>query len=425
MDPVVHFQAIWKRKWVVLALSLAVGGGVYVWSGQKPKVYASSAVVDTLAGATEGGNAPSPDIANIITSRNAALVGTTSLQRRAIQSSGLDISTAVAASRLATVTSGNPGFLEITATGPTPQEARDLARGAAQALVEVNEGVANRVRLVSSARLPDGPHSPRPTRDALFGFLVALVVNAELAALLGNLTRRIRPGSDAEELARLGAPIITQFPRRRQREAIQAFWELRAIAELAQPAVRSLAIVEERPGSYGTLVAVGLAQAIANTKTSVNLVDANLRNPSIGAAIGLAEQGGLADALRGSAVGSVLSAVNPLQPRYRALVAGGVQTDPPGRLGSGAFQRVLKELQDEADVTVVLTAPASAGVDAFVTVVHCDAIILVLDTRRVTRRDVEALVERLDQIGGRVLGSVATYVKLPREQRRRLRDRTT
>ncbi len=421
MDPAEHFRAIWARKWIVLAMSLLVAAGVYAWSSQRTKVYSSTTVVDTLAGATHEGNTPTQDAVAIITSRNAALVGTSSFQRDAIDRAGLDIPTSVAASRLSASAADSAGFLQIVATGPTGDDAQDLARGAAEALVDVNKTNGNTVKLVTPAALPDAPQSPRPLRDALLAFLVALIVDSELAALLARLFDRMDTRQHREEFDQPDPRVITYLPRRRPQEATEAFWELRAAVDLAPEPIHSLAIIEEHPNSDGTLVGIGLAQAAANARTHVTLVDANLRTPTVSTAMGMHERGGLAEALRGQSVDGLLQTRNPLQSHYRVLVAGGRDSDPPGRLGSGGFHKVLDGLFVNTEFVIALTPPMNAGIDAIVIAAQCDAILLVLDARRSSARSAETFVKRLEPTGTPVLGSVVTRANLPRQVRRRLK----
>src|SRR5207244_3161707 len=104
-------------------------------------------------------------------------------------------------------------------SGPTAAAARDLARGSALALVQANEANGNQVKLVSPASLPESPLSPRPKRDALLAFLVALVVNAELAAVLSRLFDRIDTRHHRTTGAQTEPRVITYLPRHKAREA--------------------------------------------------------------------------------------------------------------------------------------------------------------------------------------------------------------
>lgn len=400
-------------------LSLVVAAGVYAWSSTREKVYESTAEIDTIAGSTTGGKTLTQEEVDIITGRNAALVSTTSLQRKAIEQSGLDLSVAIAGERLSTTESSSPGFLSIVATGPTPSEAQALARGAAEALVTRNQEAENEVALVSPASKPTSPVSPQPARDAALAFLAALVVNAELAALLGRVAGRLDMSRIGDQLRETGAPVLAFLTGRSPHDAVEAFRELRASVFLAPEPVRSVAVIEGEPRWGGTLVALGLAQASANAAASVVLVDANLRAPTVAAAMGLPQEPGLADVLRGSPLDSVLRA-NPAQPEYRVLVAGGGTVDAPGRLGSGSFQKVLAELEQESELVVALSPAVSIGVDAFVIAAQCDAVILVLNARRSTRRSVRAVVDRLARLDVQVLGSVVTRVRLSRDEERRI-----
>lgn len=428
MDLVEHFRLIWRRRWLVAFVSLAIAAGVYAWSRTLPKVYEATATIDVISAATDTGEALTEEQVDLVTNRFAALAGTTTVLEDAIDRSGLDIGVGTARSRASASGSTDPGFVAVAAEGPSPRAADALAGGLVQALIDaaatdtVDEDAepAPGPRVVSPAEASSSPVRPQPTRDALLAFLVAFVVNAELAALLGFVRGRLPAGRVREEVERVTeVPVLARIPRRGRDEVVEAFRELRAQVEFARSDidVRSVAVTSVEPGAGASFVARGLAQISANLKSSVVLVDANLRRPTVATELKLPPSPGLGDVLLGAPFDpSLLRQANPLQKRFRVLTAGLAVPDAPGLLGAGALRKVLDQLAD-AEI-IVIDAPAVTEVaDALVIGAQVDASILVVDARSTRRRVLQDAVRRLAP-HARLLGNVVNRDDPERRPRR-------
>jgi Mrp family chromosome partitioning ATPase len=427
MDLVEHFRLIWRRRWVVAFVALAIAAGVYAWSRTLPKVYEATATIDVISATADTGEALTEEQVDIATNRFAALASTTTVLEDAIERSGLDIGVGTARSRASASGSADPGFVSVAAEGPSPRAADALAGGLVDALIDAattepadDAEPLPGARVVSPAEASSSPVEPQPTRAALLAFLVALVVNAELAALLGFLGGRLPAGRVREEVERVtDVPVLARIPRRGRDEVVEAFRELRAQVEFARSDVdvRSVAVTSVEPGAGASFVARGLAQISANLKASVVLVDANLRRPSVATELNLPPSPGLGDVLLGAPFDpSLLRQANPLQKRFRVLTAGLAVPDAPGLLGAGALRKVLDQLAD-AEI-IVVDAPAVTEVaDALVIGAQVDASILVVDARSTRRRVLQDAVRRLTP-HARLLGNVVNRDEPERRPRR-------
>jgi capsular exopolysaccharide synthesis family protein len=422
-----HFRLIWRRRWIILGLSALIAGAVFLRSYSRATVYASSATLDVLSNAPAGAQPLTQEQVDIVTARYAAFAGSSPVLNDAINSSGLDISLATARQRVSAAVPSDPtGFITVRVTGPTPAAARSLTQGVVDALQTAGFEEQNAIQVVTGATA-GGAVAPTPERDALLAFLIALVVNAELFALFGYLAGRFTRGHESEEVELLtGLPVLALVPRGRAAWAAEAFRTLRAGVDLlrSDPPVRAIAIVAAEPGSGASFVAYGLAQASANLKMGVVLVDANLRRPTLAAELHVPEQPGLVEALdKGTVDLDDLPQANPLQQRFRILPAGEDVHDPPGVLGSGALRKTLDQL-DAADQVVVDSPAADESIDALVIASQCDAAILVVDAQRGRRHAIENAVSQLNQANVELLGVVMNRVEVdertrpPRRQRR-------
>jgi capsular exopolysaccharide synthesis family protein len=422
-----HFRLIWRRRWIILVLSALIAGAVFARSWAKDNVYASTATLDVISSTTAGTQSITQEKVDILTARYAALTEATPVLEDAISSSGLDITVATARERVSASVPSNPtGFITVRATGPSPASARALNEGVVEALQTTGQEEQNPIQVVTGATNPSSPVAPTPERDALLAFLIALVVNAELFALLGYLAGRFTKGHENEEVELLtGLPVLALVPRRREEWAAEAFRTLRAGVDLlrSDPPVRAIAIVAAEPGSGASFVAFGLAQASANLKMGVVLVDANLRRPLLATELHVPEEPGLVEAMsKGTVDWDELPQANPLQRRFRVLPAGQEVDDAPGVLGSGALRKTLDQL-DAADQVIVDSPAVEESIDALVIASQCDAAILVVDAQRARRRAIENAVSRLGQANVEVLGVVLNRVEAdertrpPRRQR--------
>jgi len=422
-----HFRLIWRRRWIILALSALIAGVVFLWSYSKANVYASSATLDVLSDVPAGSQPLTQEQVDIVTARYAALAGSSSVLTDAINSSGLDIPVGTARSRVSAAVPTNPtGFITVRATGPTPAAARSLTEGVVDALQTVGLEEQNAIQVVTGASAGSAV-APTPERDALLAFLIALVVNAELFALFGYFAGRFTRGHESEEVELVTRlPVLALVPRQRAEWAAEAFRTLRAGVDLlrSDPPVRAIAVVAAEPGSGASFVAYGLAQASANLKMGVVLVDANLRRPVLAAELHVPEEPGLVEAMtKGTVDWDALPQANPLQRRFRVLTSGQEVDDAPGALGSGALRKTLDQL-DAADQVVVDAPAVDESIDALVIASQCDAAILVVDAEQGRRRAIENAVSRLSEANVELLGVVLNRVEAdertrpPRRQRR-------
>jgi Mrp family chromosome partitioning ATPase len=429
VDVIEHFRLMWRRRWVIVAVSLVLAAGVYAWSRARPKVYQATAQIDVISETTGDTTSLGRENVEIVAGRFAALADTSSILNQAIDASGLNISLSTARERVTADDSATLGFVEIRARGPSPASAEALADGVVESLQEDAEDAAVDAgpeeqppipRVVSPAEAPTTPIEPKPERDAVLAFLVALVLSAEAAALLGTVAGRFPAGRIREEVEELtDVPVLARIPRKGHDEVVEAFRELRAQVEFARGDVdvRRVAVTGIDPGGGASYVARGLAQISANLKVSIVLVDANLRRPSVAENLHLPPSPGLGDLLLGNVFEpSILRQANPLQKRFRVLTAGLGVPDAPGLLGGGALRKLLDQLTD-VELVVIDTPAVTESADALVIAAQVDASILVIDAAATRKRALHDAVRRLTP-HARLLGTVLNRDEPARAPRR-------
>ncbi len=251
------------------------------------------------------------------------------------------------------------------------------------------------------------PISPKPARDALLGFLVALVVVSELTVLAHYVGDRFSGTEDTSDVAELtGLPILAKIPRGEGIEVTEAFRVLRTNLMVLEGAgkPRTVAIVSANQAAGKTFTATHLADSAAGLEEKIVLIDGDLRKPTVHERLGIPRAPGLSSVLQGGDLTTALTKV-PNNAYLRVLPSGAPVQDASGVLGARSFRHVLDALR-AVRLVIVDTPPAGLFADAMAVASQCDATIFVLDVKTSRRRAVRQSVEALERAGANLIGVV-------------------
>lgn len=408
-----HLRTIWRRKWLILAGAAAVAEVVFLLLSftVEPRYESEASLRLTIE--TDGDLVLDGDRVEYATRIYAELAESPAILADAIGRSGIDIGPTAAADAIDAEWARPPGFIDITAAAGSPEDAAALADGMAAALMAAidvdsgrlgggadradgltadpaddgsgNDGTVLTTQLVEPATTATSPSSPRPLRDAVAAFVIALVVLAEIAALWRPI-RGLLPMSRTAELVTelVGVPSLTLTGDPEDRTRLGSF----AARHLAStPAITLVQCSSDaRPAAP---VRLGEALTAAGRRTLV--VDADRRDPSLHWWLSLPRQPGLADIATGEV--TVPEAVFESEARAEValLTAGG-----DGRRVDGtdeAGDDLLDQLTANHDCVVVYVGADAAleGVAATVAGLR-NSTVLVIDPERMTRRRLAELV---------------------------------
>jgi polysaccharide biosynthesis transport protein len=316
------------------------------------------------------------------------------------------------------------------------QESDQSARGAErlEQLRAIRALEAGDVTVVQRAVPPRERAAPRPLRNTVVGGLLGLILGVFTALLFHRLDPRVR---DEQEIVRsLGAPVLARVPdsrRARRPETFEALQFLRANLQLQDPRheTRVIAVTSPQFGEGRTMIAGGLAEALALAGEKVVAIDCDVRGPTLHERLGVERGPGLTEALieLRSVEERVLDATRPealIEPRsvedllvetpvgLRVLTAGGMALDP--FLTVPALDR-LRDLLDEvralADYVILDTPPISVSADASTVASMADGVIVVVDRARARREVLAAAHEQLAHARAHVLGIVVNRGPTP------------
>ena len=147
-------------------------------------------------------------------------------------------------------------------------------------------------------------------------------------------------------------------------EAIRGL-RTRIMAQHVREGRRALAICTPSAASGCSFVAANLAVAMAQIGVKTALVDADLRNPSIGSYFGLpGDHIGLADYLADDSLRLQEIALDDYIPSLTLIGSGAIPSNPQELLSSERFRSLVDQLLREFDLTIIDTTPANSCTDA-------------------------------------------------------------
>jgi capsular exopolysaccharide synthesis family protein len=297
-------------------------------------------------------------------------------------------------------------------------------------LVEDATELSSGGQVLRPAGVPRQPFRPQPVRDSLLALLVGLAGGVGLALLRDQFDDRVRDELDVRRATGM-RPLLGRIPTYRPRDGValrgaisvvdpgsiaaESYRELSTnlrflLGTAASGRAVSVMVVSASADDGKTATSVNLAVAAARAGQRVILVDADLRRPSVNAFLGLGRLRGLTDAtIAGLPMEEMLVAVGV--DRLRLLPAGSIPPNPADFLAGPGMSRAHLELTELADLIVYDTPAALAVPDALEVGRLVDGALVVLQHEKSTRREIVAAVERLEQVGVPVFGTVMNAIR--------------
>jgi capsular exopolysaccharide synthesis family protein len=469
MDLAAHFRVIAQNWLRILLISIGIAILVFAVSTVQSKKYQATELLQVSPGGDASNGQTLAQASAYLAQNFAQYADTPTVVRRAIKTSGLNLSLPEATSRISASQVGDLGFIEFKATGPNKVDAEKLARFGSSALIANTQGIqtskqfadllpiqssrkqlqqqlvalpanspdrqsiqgqiqalndaevairsrqADKLSIVSGAIASDSPISPKPLRDSILAFIVSLVVVAELTVLVHYTGDRFSRTEDTADVTRItGLPVLAKIPKGSGIELVEAFRVLRTNLMVLEGAgkPRTLAVVSSNQSAGKTFTAVHLAQSAAGLDEKVVIVDADLRKPSVHERLGVPRAPGLSAVLQGNDLATMLRKL-PDTPFLRVLTSGAPVQDASAVLGARPFRHVLDSLR-AVRLVVVDTPPAAMFADAMAVASQCDATIFVLDVKTSRRRQVRQTLEALERAGANLVGVVVNRTASPR-----------
>ena len=254
------------------------------------------------------------------------------------------------------------------------------------------------VQEISSGKTKATLVSPTPKRNAIFGFVLGILLAAAAAVLLSRFDRRLRSLASIE--AAFGTPVLSALPAVRQ-PVVRTGGEPAPAEGLLEPLRRLHTTLQlgdmlerdrQRPprlilflsadagdGKSTLLADLALVQRDAGARVAV--IEADMRRPVLAGLLGVSAPYGLSDVLAGTlSLGEawqsamhlqtgaattteahgVSTAVDSRAASVSVLLSGGHTANPPALLAGERMRGVLRSAAEDFD-HVLIDAPAAAA----------------------------------------------------------------
>jgi capsular exopolysaccharide synthesis family protein len=287
------------------------------------------------------------------------------------------------------------------------------------------------MRVQTLADLPTSQASPRPLLSIAGGLLAGLVLGVVAAFAAENLDPRLRREAQLRRLYRL--PILGRIPKESHRPGatplsprrisaagVEAYRTLRTALEISTTRDDALShvilVTGSSPAEGKSSTAANLASSLALSGKKVILIEADLRRPALGMALGLQPTGGGVTGVLIESV-SLKDALTPA-PDYgsnlRVLLAdhaGGWISD---LFSVPAATKMIRDARSQAEYVVIDSPPLSEVADAMPLARQADEVLLVVRLGKTRLEKVSQLGEQLNENGIRPVGFAVIGVARPR-----------
>jgi succinoglycan biosynthesis transport protein ExoP len=282
--------------------------------------------------------------------------------------------------------------------------------------------------LISSAVAPDRPTYPRSVPLLMMGALFGGLAGVAIALFREMLENRLHSIRDVEELTGLRVlGLVPSLPyaklfrpenyvlRRPQSLFNEAIRTTRAAVALSgrNSGSKTLLVMSSIPGEGKTTYCLALTRSLAADNYKVLLIDADLRRPGVGKALGDSGGAALRDYLSGRVEWrETLQIDRPSGAHY--IVAGDNESNPQGLLSSARMEMLLEQARFEYDAIIIDAPPILVVADAALVARWVDHCLFFVRWGSTAREYVEHALRKLDLYKVAVSGVVLNRVNIRR-----------
>jgi len=295
----------------------------------------------------------------------------------------------------------------------------------ASLLASTQSGAANSISVIEPAALPSEPIGPRKAIIVLLAVAVGAVLSVSTAFLLERMDETLRTPS--EVVRALKIPVLGFIAEMRHSDLraeiaspgegiairptdAEAFRFLRMNLEFVwrKMGARTLLVTSPGPGDGKTTVAVRLAAVLAQEGARVILVDGDLRRPSVGKTLGLDNNAGMCDLLKGQR--EVDEVVHAIDGSTLGVITSGARLERPSEwMTLTRLTGIIRRLREESDITII-DSPPFGVTESLVLSSIVDGVLLVVRPGTTTQSAAAAIKDQLGRARANILGVVINRV---------------
>ncbi|WP_111721300.1 polysaccharide biosynthesis tyrosine autokinase [Homoserinimonas sp. OAct 916] len=426
-----QFWALLHRRWMTVVAFGLLGvliGSAYVLTATPEytadaELFVSAVGADNTSDLVQGSNFSQQQ------ARNYAVVATREIVLDpVIEALGLETTSKALARRVSASVPLNTSLISISVTDTSPARAAATANAIATSLTNTIPDLVSKrsdgsspVRLgtIQTATPPTIPTAPKPRMVIALALILGLAFGVGFIVVREMVGAKVRTpdqikqlmgltvlGSVAFDRATPNRPLISHSsgPSVRAEEFREIRTNLRFLH--AGQSHKVFVVTSSIPGEGKSTTSANLAAALAATGTSVCLVEADLRKPSLGTYLDLEGGIGLTTVLAKDA--SLDDCLQPWGPdNLRVLLSGQIPPNPSELLGSPQLKKLFNTLRNRFDVLIIDCPPLIPVTDAAIVASIFGGAILVVGCGKVELRELRRSVDALSVSGSPVLGVIA------------------
>jgi capsular exopolysaccharide synthesis family protein len=169
--------------------------------------------------------------------------------------------------------------------------------------------------------------------------------------------------------------------------------------------LRTIVITSPSPQDGKTTTAANLAVTFAQQGLRVLLADCDLRRGRLHNVFRVPREPGMTQLLAGQNTLAEVMRPSPVE-RLSFVPAGTFPPNPSELLGSARTHAILEEVSGQFDIVILDTPPVHVAGDAMILGTIADGVILVLRAGNTERGAAQHAMQRLTNVGARVVGAV-------------------
>lgn len=164
------------------------------------------------------------------------------------------------------------------------------------------------------------------------------------------------------------------------------------------------------PGEGKSTTLMNLAVTYAQSNKKAVVLELDLRKPTVHKTLNISNRVGITNVLtKTAALDDVIQSTSV--PNLFAIPSGAIPPNPSELVGSKSLLQTIEQLKKMFDIILIDSPPVLALTDAQLIAAACDGVILVADSGRVKRTELNTAKERLEFVNAKILGVVLNNVK--------------
>lgn len=323
-----------------------------------------------------------------------------------------------------------------------PKLASDVVNELALVIKQLASDViqVKNVKVIDTAKVPQNPVGPSTKKNVGVAGIAGLALGAAMIILLEMLDNTFKKPEEVER--KLNLNVIGAVPKfegakrgqnkkkdQKQLEqdylknlitkndpkapASEAFRELRTNLHYksVDNELRTVVVTSPSLGDGKTVTAVNMAVTLAKSGKKVLIVDADLRKPKVHLYLGLDNQKGLTNLIKGDVndkdIKSLVVSPDGMQ-NLSVVPSGPIPPNPAEILSSSKMQKLLESLKEGYDIVIIDTPPVGQVTDAAILAGIVDGTILVLASSQTRIEMAKRAKKALESVKSNVIGTVLT-----------------